>query len=50
MSDVSGTASRRICVPGDRLRVRRGTVLAALQWVRWRIDGVDAALQWEQFS
>ncbi|MBT5583738.1 MAG: CinA family protein, partial [Phycisphaerae bacterium] len=50
ISDAAGTTSRCIRVPGDRSYVRRGTIQAAMQWLRWRVDGVDEALQWEQPS
>ncbi|MBT4767214.1 MAG: CinA family nicotinamide mononucleotide deamidase-related protein [Phycisphaerae bacterium] len=50
ISDAAGTTSRRIRVPGDRPFVRRGTIQVAMQWLRWRVDGVDEALQWEQPS
>lgn len=50
ISDASGTASRHICVPGDRVKIRRGAVHGAMQLIRWRVDGVDEALLWEQPS
>lgn len=47
ISDTRGSAARCIHAPGDRAGVRAATVEAALQWLRWRSSGVDAALPWE---
>ena len=47
LSDGRGTAARRIRAPGDRQRVRAATIEAALQWIRWRLCGVDGGLPWE---
>ena len=47
VSDAQGTVARCFQFPGERSLVRRRTVLAALQMLRFRWDGVDAALLWE---
>lgn len=47
LADEEGTALRCIRVPGDRAQVRRGTVLAALQWARWRTIGADTPMCWD---
>jgi len=48
LSDSGGTESRCLRVPGDRSKVRSGTVDAAMQWMRWRASGVVERLPWER--
>ena len=47
LADSTGTTARCFRFTGDRPLVRRRTVLAALQMLRFRFDGVDAPLLWE---
>ena len=47
VSDDRGTVTRCFRFSGDRALIRRRTVLAAMQIVRFRLDGVDAPLLWE---
>ena len=47
LAEPAGVHARRIRVPGNRARIRAGTIDAALQWVRWVAAGNDAPLLWE---
>ncbi|MDG1838948.1 MAG: CinA family nicotinamide mononucleotide deamidase-related protein [Phycisphaerales bacterium] len=47
LAEPEGVHARRILVPGDRDRIRTGTIDVALQWVRWVATGDDAPLLWE---
>ena len=48
IADSSGAVARRFRFPGDRGVVRRRTVLAAMQMVRFRLHGIEAPLLWEE--
>ena len=50
IADERGVASRCFGFNGDRRLVRRRTVLAALQLLRFRLDRIDAPLLWEVTS
>lgn len=47
IADENGVVARRYRFPGDRATVRRRTVLAVLQSLRFRLAGVEAPLLWE---
>ena len=47
VSDDRGTVTRCFRFSGDRALIRRRTVLAAMQIVRFRLDDVEAPLLWE---
>ncbi len=47
LADSQAVFTRRIRVPGGRAHVRSGTIDAALQWLRWHLDGTESDLPWE---
>lgn len=50
IADSSGVEARRFQLPGDRQVVRRRTMLAAMQLLRFRLQGIVAPLLWEETS
>ena len=50
IADSSGVEARRFQLPGDRRLVRRRTILAAMQMLRFRLQGIVVPLLWEETS
>ncbi|MCP4838078.1 MAG: CinA family nicotinamide mononucleotide deamidase-related protein [Planctomycetes bacterium] len=47
LASCDSLEARLIRAPGDRDQVRAATIATALQWVRWRAEGINSFLQWE---
>ena len=47
LADADGVQARLTCMPGDRARIRARTVDAALLWMWWWSQQIDARLPWE---